>query len=675
MVSGLSQDNLDAFSRDARFYGELAERRVKAERCDVKLIAYYLPQFHPIPENDAWWGRGFTEWRNVAKAVPVFAGHYQPKLPGELGFYDLRVVDVMRRQAELARLYGISAFCFHFYWFAGKRLLETPLLSFLQNSDIDIQFCLCWANENWTRRWDGAEKEILIGQSHSPEDDVAFLRYLKKYFDDPRYLKVEGKPVLTVYRPSILPDPGETAARWRAEAKSMGLPGLYLVASNSFGFSGAQNIGFDALSEFPPHGTAARAWEVERLAEHTGEVYRYEDCVSASKESTIKDLCIWPGAMPSWDNTARRVINGNVYHGSTPHLFRQWLDYSIRRARRNPLGERFVVINAWNEWAEGAYLEPDRRHGYAYLSACGSAITDNSPADEQVCSLLARSRERFRAKHPLACTLHLYYEDMAKEFAQRIEDFGDVDIYVTVPKDISYDLARHVIALFPGAYVLEVENRGRDMLPFVTIFDAVRRGHHRFVCKLHTKRSSHIADGHSWRLELLTSLLSPAARETLSGAEGLSNIGLLASKGSLASLEKLETRMNSADRMQSLAEEHGLEITFKEPFVAGSMFWFRPEAMELFSRLLRREDFEPELGQIDGTLAHALERLTVIAAQAAGFGVIEIDAGEVAPRQYVANQQSRSTEETKLQIYAAPTDRVGDRISQKSQNRKPVETE
>lgn len=362
-------------SKDAGVYREMAETAVKPEECDVKFIAYYLPQFHPITENDTWWGRGFTEWRNVAKAAPVFPGHYQPKLPGELGFYDLRIADVIRRQAELARLHGISAFCFHFYWFGGERLLEKPLSLLLENRDIDIEFCLCWANENWTRRWDGFDQEILIGQSHSPEDDIAFIRYLKRYFDDPRYLKVDGKPVLTVYRPGILPDAAATAARWRAEAEAMGLPGLYLVATNSFGFSGAQTIGFDALSEFPPHSVGLEPQKVEPLTdEFTGQVYRYEDCMRAYKEANSNEKCLWPGAMPNWDNTARRPATGTVYHGSTPALFREWLDDCVEKARRNPVGERYVVINAWNEWAEGAYLEPDQRLGFAWLWAVRNAI-------------------------------------------------------------------------------------------------------------------------------------------------------------------------------------------------------------------------------------------------------------------------------------------------------------
>ncbi len=222
-----------------------------------KILAYYLPQFHTFSENDEWWGKGFTEWTNVTKAMPVFHGHEQPKLPSSLGFYDLTNVETMRKQAKLASQYGISGFCFHFYWFGGKRLMEAPLLNWLKTKDIDLQFCLCWANENWSRRWDGADHELLISQSHSEADDVAFINYISQYFQDSRYIRVDGKPVLFVYRIELLPNPAETVNRWREQAARLGFNDLYLVATNSFGFSDYARYGFDALAQFPPHAVAA----------------------------------------------------------------------------------------------------------------------------------------------------------------------------------------------------------------------------------------------------------------------------------------------------------------------------------------------------------------------------------------------------------------------------------
>ena len=359
----------------------LTTEQTPAATSDVKLIAYYLPQFHPIPENDRWWGAGFTEWRNVTRAFPVFPDHYQPRVPGELGYYDLRVPDTMRRQVELAKQHGISGFCFHFYWFNGKRLLELPILSFLQQPEFDLQFSLCWANENWSRRWDGGNNELLIAHHHSREDDIAFIRYLDRYFQDSRYIKVDGKPVLTVYRPAIVEHMKETIATWREQAIELGYPGLYVIATNSFNFQEFEQYGFDALTEFPPHSVRAARIEDQLTVSpfrSGGNVFSYDSLVEFSiHQPPVATGTIHPGAAPGWDNSARRPFDGAIYHGATPEIFSRWLQSGVDRARANRVGERFVFINAWNEWAEGAYLEPDQRFGYAYLAACAETVRRN----------------------------------------------------------------------------------------------------------------------------------------------------------------------------------------------------------------------------------------------------------------------------------------------------------
>lgn len=351
---------------------------------DVKLVAFHLPQFHPIPENDVWWGKGFTEWTNVTKAAPQFVGHHQPRLPAELGFYDLRTPGALAQQAALARRYGLSAFCFHYYWFGGKRLLEAPIESFLADRSIDIEFCLCWANENWTRRWDGDEKEILIAQDHSPEQHALLFDDLARHMEDPRYLRVDGKPLLVVYRPAIIDRASEMTAQFRDLAARRGWPGIYLVATNAFRFDDHAALGFDALVEFPPHGFVADRIETQLKwlnQRHSGAVFdygavaRFEAQRLQRERATTKAL--FPGVMPSWDNEARRPGAGTIYHGSTPEAYEGWLRAAVANARATLAPDRrMVFINAWNEWAEGAYLEPDRAYGRAYLEATLKVLLD-----------------------------------------------------------------------------------------------------------------------------------------------------------------------------------------------------------------------------------------------------------------------------------------------------------
>src|SRR5262245_59534320 len=249
---------------------------------DIRAIAFYLPQFHPIPENDRWWGKGFTEWSNVSRARPLFPGHEQPQLPRELGFYDLRVPEVRRDQADLARRFGIHGFCYYYYWFNGRRLLERPLEEVLRSGQPDFPFCICWANENWTRGWDGLERDILIEQQHTETSDAEFIRDVLPILKDPRYIRMNGAPLLLVYRPSLRPRPRRTTDVWRAEARAAGIDSLHLCAVQSYGVTDPRRLGFDAAVEFPPHYLSLpdiRA-ELEHLApEFEGWIFDYRDAV------------------------------------------------------------------------------------------------------------------------------------------------------------------------------------------------------------------------------------------------------------------------------------------------------------------------------------------------------------------------------------------------------------
>lgn len=348
-------------------------------RKPIRVIAFYLPQFHSIPENDEWWGQGFTEWTNVRPAQPQFVGHHQPHVPDEFGYYDLRDTAVQRRQIELAKLYGVEGFCFYFYWFGGKRLLETPLKNWLEDKSLDMPFCLCWANENWSRRWDGMDREILIAQDHSPEDDLAFIAEVAPYLRDSRAIRIDGKPLLLVYRPSLLPSAAETARRWRAWCRENGVGEIFLAYTQSFESVAPGRYGFDGAVEFPPNNSAPPnvTHSVTPLHEDFATtVYDWSVFPLRSETYPPRKYKLFRSVCPGWDNTARRKRGGTVFINNTPALYRKWLDNAIADtlAHTEEPSERLVFVNAWNEWAEGAHLEPDSANGYAYLQATRDAL-------------------------------------------------------------------------------------------------------------------------------------------------------------------------------------------------------------------------------------------------------------------------------------------------------------
>lgn len=357
----------------------------------IKPIAIHLPQFHPIPENDEWWGKGFTEWTNVTKAKPLFENHYQPHLPADLGFYDLRLEEARLAQEALAKAYGIYGFCYYHYWFTGKRVLETPLKLKLKNPKEDLPFMLCWANENWTRIWNGGESDVLLKQEYSEEDDYNHIQELLVYFNDKRYIKVNGKPMFIIYRPNLFPDIKKTILLWRDEVKKAGFPGLYLGCTKSSDSEKIiNNMGFDFSYEFQPsfsnrpkpiRDNVFRRYYYEffrkinkPIKNKYNLVYDYEEFTEIQKQKGFPPNC-YPTITPMWDNSSRRKENYFILHNSTPDKYKKWLEFIKKKYPWEKMPEPFLFINAWNEWAEGNHLEPCQKWGTRYLEVTEEVLS------------------------------------------------------------------------------------------------------------------------------------------------------------------------------------------------------------------------------------------------------------------------------------------------------------
>ena len=345
----------------------------------AKLLAFYLPQFHRVPENDAWWGNGFTEWTNLGRALPRFAGHYQPRTPRDLGHYRLDGTDTLHRQIALAKGAGLHGFVFYFYWFNRRRLLQGPLEALLADPSLDMPFALMWANENWTRRWDGSDDQILLSQDYQRADEAALVDEFARHFRDPRYIRLAGRPVLMVYRASLIPDTAATVARWRQLFQAGHGEDPVFIMAQSFLDADPRPFGMDAAVEFPPHKLTAPVPAITDSLHildpaFDAEVYDYAAIARASVAEPAPPYPLIKTAVPGWDNDPRRQGAGTVLHGATPALYQAWLSDLIRHACAHPVaGEPIVCINAWNEWAEGATLEPDVHWGGAFLNATGRA--------------------------------------------------------------------------------------------------------------------------------------------------------------------------------------------------------------------------------------------------------------------------------------------------------------
>lgn len=599
---------------------------------DVKMLAFYLPQYHTFPENDEWWGKGFTEWTNVKSGEARFIGHYQPRVPHEdIGYYDLTDVEVLRKQAKLAKQHGIYGFCFYYYWFSGKRLMEKPVDMLLEHPEIDLPYCLCWANENWTRAWDGQNKNILIAQDYSDEDDIRFISDLKKYIDDERYIRIDGKPLVMVYNPGQIPDCHKSFKKWREVAEELGLGEILIwtcqTSNNTADLLHITDC-IDAEVEFPPHNMwmeEAAIRNVE-LGGKSAFLFSYSKVVDevikrirTPKEARVP---VHHGCMLAWDNAARRKDAWFTYCGFSLKSLYKWVSVIAEEARKDfSPEERFVFINAWNEWGEGTYLEPDEKYGYANINTVSKALMGIPLKDDlKIVNMSDAVMEPSKfdtdsEKTRIAVQLHMFYLDTLEETISYLNQIPYAfDCYVSTNTEEKRKQIENIMRDTCKCRNVCVEvfaNRGRDVAPFLVQMKE-RIAKYDYICHIHSKKTKTNDHGNEWRKYIFQHLFGNGEylKRIFHIFETEPQVGILMPETYPVLELQAEWGGNRAG-VQTLLECLGIwaELPQEPVFPVGNMFWARTDAVKaIFEHGFTQEDFPAEAGQVNATIAHQIER-------------------------------------------------------------------
>lgn len=606
---------------------------------DVKMLAFYLPQYHTFPENDEWWGKGFTEWVNVKNGTARFEGHYQPRVPHkDIGYYNLEDISVLKRQAELAKEHGIYGFCFYYYWFSGKRLMEKPVDMLLEHPEIDLPFCLCWANENWTRAWDGQNRNVLIAQDYSDEDDERFMVDLEKYISDERYIRINGKPLVIVYNPGQIPDCHKSFEKWRECARKIGIGEILIwtcqTANNSADILNISDC-IDAEVEFPPHNMWLESIAVRDLdlRGKSAFIYNYQCLVEYQtkklEENERTTVPVHHGCMLAWDNAARRKDAWFTYYAFSLKSLYKWVNALVDNARKNyDSEERFVFVNAWNEWGEGTYLEPDEKYGYANINTISKALYGR-PFRDDITFINNNSPklEIIEENSSIAVQIHMFYLETMDETIENLNYIPfKYDCYISTDCEEKKRIIENTFKLKStcNKYQVKVfENRGRDVAPFIEQMSPIISDY-TYICHIHSKKTKTGEYGNEWRKYIFRHLFGSKEYMKALFAEFENNdrLGIIMPE-TFPVLELQAEWGGNLDGVKALLERLDCtqEQLSEDPvFPVGNMFWARSEAvLPMFTHGIKQSDFSEEQGQTNATIAHQIERSWIYVAEHNGY--------------------------------------------------------
>ena len=594
---------------------------------DIKVIALYLPQFHSIKENDNWWGKGFTEWVNVKKSIPLYKGHHQPRKPGDklnyLGYYELINPNIIKKQVELAKSHGIYGFGIYYYWFSGKRLLEKPVDIYLNNKDINFPFLLIWANENWTKRWDGKDKEILIKQEYKKEDPENFIKDIKKYLIDPRYIKINNKSVLGIYEPNKIPKLNETISKLRTKSKEYEIGELFILIT----FNENKNIFseyiylFDGAYDFPPR-TGLGEFKVKFK-----DTFIYSELIykallfNINNITNKKDFQIFRGSMLEWDNCPRRkdCFIFDYYSPEQFYILNKIIIDWTKKFHNNT--NKYIFINAWNEWGEGTYLEPDEKYGYASINSLSKAIFNLKLVQNY-------NLNNLNEKSQIAIHVHLYYEELINEIINKTNNIPcRFDLYISIANRTIKENIENSIKLNSKADKFEVKilpNKGRDILPLLIQLKNVIKNY-KYFCHIHTKKSNHIVFGDEWRNYLFNNLIgnSEIISEILTDFENNKKLGFIFPEPYYKTLDKFGIQKYDSNYnymnfiLKKLFSKYRIKNDYFD-YPSGNMFWAKVNAVyQIFN--FNKKYFPKEKGQLNLTIIHGIERLWLFIVKINGY--------------------------------------------------------